>query len=137
MAGTPTTGLGGYRLTRDPSLPVGNSTQRYRVVGYSQGNVIEVSAHPWMNIQGGDFDGDDACIQQVTLELFPNPGHETENRLLKSCWPAAQDCVASSQLPVPSYPDLRPTSPLVFEPRRPRAAPSSPVPPRAVGGPLA
>ncbi|MBI5851759.1 MAG: hypothetical protein HZB39_12145 [Planctomycetes bacterium] len=58
-------------LTRDPSLPLGNSTQRYRVVGFTEGHVLEVGAEPWMTVQGGDFDGDDACVQTSTVSLFP------------------------------------------------------------------
>ena len=58
-------------LTRDPSLPVGNSTQRYQVVGHTEGFTVAVGQDPWMSVQGGDFDGDDCCVQRTTVELFP------------------------------------------------------------------
>ena len=59
-------------VTRDPSLPVGNSTQRYQVVGYTHGNYCEISSDPWMTIQGGDYDGDDCSVTSDTVELLPN-----------------------------------------------------------------
>lgn len=58
-------------VTRDPSLPVGNSTQRYTVVGYTNGNYCELSRDPWMTVQGGDYDGDDCSVTSDTVELLP------------------------------------------------------------------
>lgn len=58
-------------VTRDPSLPVGNSTQRYTVVGYTRGNYCEISSEPWMTVQGGDYDGDDCSVTSDTVQLLP------------------------------------------------------------------
>lgn len=58
-------------VTRDPSLPVGNSTQRYQVVGYTQGNYCEISSEPWMTVQGGDYDGDDCSVTSDTVNILP------------------------------------------------------------------
>lgn len=58
-------------VTRDPSLPVGNSTQRYTVVGYTQGNYCEISSEPWMTVQGGDYDGDDCSVTSDTVNILP------------------------------------------------------------------
>ncbi len=57
--------------TRDPSLAVGNSTQRFEIVGYTQGNYSELSHEPWTTIQGGDFDGDDINLNTTTVNLLP------------------------------------------------------------------
>lgn len=58
-------------ITRDPSLPCGNSTQRFTVVGYCKGNLIYVNTEPWTTIQAGDFDGDDATVSDLTVKLLP------------------------------------------------------------------
>ena len=58
-------------ITRDPSLPVGNSTQRYTIVGYTEGNYIRLNEHPWTTIQAGDYDGDDASCTNTTIYLMP------------------------------------------------------------------
>jgi len=58
-------------VTRDPSLPVGNSTQRYTVVGYTNGNYCEISSEPWMTVQGGDYDGDDCSVTSDTVNILP------------------------------------------------------------------
>lgn len=59
-------------VTRDPSLPVGNSTQRYTVVGYTQGNYCEISSDPWITVQGGDYDGDDCSVTSDTVNILPH-----------------------------------------------------------------
>lgn len=58
--------------TRHPSLPVGNSTQRYQIVGYTWGKYAKVGRAPWMTIQGGDYDGDLVRVTKRTVELFPD-----------------------------------------------------------------
>jgi hypothetical protein len=59
-------------VTRHPMLPLGNGTQVYTVVGYTDGNYAAVGEHPWMDIQGGDFDGDLGRISKYLHDLFPN-----------------------------------------------------------------
>ncbi len=59
-------------IHRDPCLPVGNSTQRCKVIGRTNGNYAIVSYEPWTTIQGGDYDGDDITITDTTVKLLPN-----------------------------------------------------------------
>ncbi|RMH11291.1 MAG: hypothetical protein D6698_16520 [Gammaproteobacteria bacterium] len=59
-------------VTRFPALSVGNSTQIYTVVGYTNSNAVAVPRHPWMTVQGGDYDGDCARVSKQLYELFPD-----------------------------------------------------------------
>lgn len=57
---------------RDPSLPIGTGTQRYKVIGYTEGNYCMLGSNPWTTIQGGDFDGDDVLVFTDLVDLLPN-----------------------------------------------------------------
>lgn len=70
-------------ILRDPSLPCGNSIQRYTVAGVHNGNTIMLGREPWMTIQGGDFDGDDACLLIGLSKILPNKNwNDTPVKLL-------------------------------------------------------
>ena len=70
--------LNGYKIGdiidggRNPMLPPGNGIQRFVIVGFTDGNYCQVSAHPWITIMGGDSDGDLIFITKVFVTLFPN-----------------------------------------------------------------
>ena len=59
-------------VTRHPCLAVGNATQVYEVMGYTEGNFAQVATDPWMTVQGGDFDGDLGRISKWLHDLLPN-----------------------------------------------------------------
>jgi hypothetical protein len=59
-------------ITRDPSLACGNSTQRYTITGFVNGNYARVGPDPWSTLQGGDFDGDDGAINATTVRILPD-----------------------------------------------------------------
>jgi hypothetical protein len=59
-------------VTRHPMLPVGNGTQVFTVVGFTDGNYAQVTCTPWTTIMGGDFDGDLGRISKWLYDFFPD-----------------------------------------------------------------